>query len=145
MENSNDVRKCVTAVVFDNIHNPFFLLKRKRNWEGWEFVKGGIEAGETEEHAVTREIKEETSLQKFKILKKIEGIKKEFVGVGNKLNVHSVYLVESSMNIPIHIPKGHDPEHSTYLWCDKASTRSKLTWDNDKKILELALEEIKKL
>jgi 8-oxo-dGTP pyrophosphatase MutT (NUDIX family) len=145
MEN-NEIRKCVTAVIFDNHSNPFFLiLKRKRNWEGWEFVKGGIENGETEEDAVKREIKEETNLQKFKIIKKIEGVKKDFVGVGNKINSHVVYLVEASMNIPIHIPKGDDPEHSTYLWCDKASTRSKITWDSDKKILERALEEIKTL
>jgi 8-oxo-dGTP pyrophosphatase MutT (NUDIX family) len=142
---SNDgERKCVTAVIFDNIHNPFFLiLKRKRNWTGWEFVKGGIEAGETEEQAVIREIKEETGLQKYKILKRIEGVDKKFIGVGNKLNVHSVYLIEASMNIPIHIPKGDDPEHSTYLWCDKNSTMSKLTWDNDKKILERVLIELR--
>ena len=47
------------------------------------------------------------------------------------------------MNIPIHIPKGEDPEHSTYLWTDAESVRSKLTWDNDLQILEKALEEIK--
>jgi 8-oxo-dGTP pyrophosphatase MutT (NUDIX family) len=145
METQN-IRNCVTAVIFDNPGNPFFLiLKRKRNWEGWEFPKGGIEAGETEEDAVKREIFEETGLKKFKILKKIEGIKKEFIGMNNRLNVHSVYLIEASMNIPVHIPKGADPEHSTYLWCDKSSTRSKITWDNDKKILERVLEEIKSL
>ena len=141
-----NIRKCITVVIFDNKNNPFFLImKRKRNWEGWEFVKGGIEAGETEEDAVKREIKEETQLQKYKILKKIEGVRKEFIGMENKLNIHSVYLVEASMNIPIHIQKGPDAEHSTYLWCDKVSTASKLTWDDDKKILIAALEEIKGL
>lgn len=142
----DNIRKCVTVVIFDNKQNPFFLvMKRKRNWEGWEFVKGGIEPGETEEQAVKREIKEETQLQKYTIIKKIEGLKKEFIGMENRLNVHSIYLVESSMNIPIHIQKGPDAEHSTYLWCDKASTLSKLTWDSDKKILGVALEEIKNL
>jgi len=141
-----NIRNCVTVVIFDNIHNPFFLImKRQKNWQGWEFVKGGIEEGETEEQAVKREIKEETNLQKYKILKKIEGIRKEFIGMENKKNIHSVYLVEASMNIPINIPKGPEAEHSTYLWGDKSSAMSKLTWDNDKKILEAALEEIKNL
>lgn len=145
MEATNEIRRCVTAVIFDNHHNPYFLiLKRKRNWEGWEFVKGGIEANEAEEDAVKREIFEETGLKKFKILKKIDGITKQFIGVGNRLNSHSVYLVEASMNIPVHIPKGEDPEHSTYLWADRNSAKSKLTWDNDRKILDKVLEELKK-
>ena len=144
MEESENVRKCVTAVIYDDMGKPFFLiLKRQRNWEGWEFAKGGIESGESEEDAVHREIVEETGLQKFKIIKKIEGVYKQFKGVGDKLNIHSVYLVEASMNIPIHIPKGNDPEHSTYLWADADSVMSKLTWDNDKEILSKVLEELK--
>jgi len=142
--NNEDVRKCITAVIYDDVGKPFFLiLKRQRNWEGWEFVKGGMEPGETEEETVKREILEETGLQKFKILKKLEGITKEFKGVGDRLNVHSVYLVDASMNIPINIPTGHDPEHSTYLWADAESVASKLTWENDQLILAKVLEVLK--
>ena len=142
--NNEDVRRCVTAVIYDDMGKPFFLiLKRQRNWEGWEFVKGGMEPGETEEEAVKREILEETSLQKFKIIKKLEGLTKSFKGVGDRLNVHAVYLVEASMNIPIQIPTGHDPEHSTYLWADAESVGSKLTWENDQLILAKVMEELR--
>ncbi len=143
-QDNREIRKAVTAVVYDKMHKPYFLiLKRIKNWEGWEFVKGGIKEGETEEEAVKREIIEETGLQKFKIIKKLDNVKKEFIGLGDKLNIHSVYLVESNMNIPIHMPQGDDKEHSTYLWADVDSVRSKLTWDNDKEILERVLEEFK--
>jgi 8-oxo-dGTP pyrophosphatase MutT (NUDIX family) len=143
-DNNQNIRKCVTAVIYDQMDKPYFLvLKRKLRWEGWEFVKGGLEPGESEEEALTREIIEETGLQKFKIIKKMENIKKEFIGVSNILNVHSVYLVEGSMNIPIQLPTDEEAEHSTYLWTDADSTMSKLTWDNDKEILQKALAELK--
>src|SRR3989344_5974091 len=59
-------KKYVTAIIFDKMHLPFFLLmKQKRNWTGWEFVKGKIEPGETELDAVRREIIEETGLQQI--------------------------------------------------------------------------------
>ncbi len=142
MEENTEIRKCITAVVYDKMPKPYFLiLKRTKNWEGWEFIKGGIEKGETEKDAVKRETKEETGLQKFKIIKKIDDVKKEFIGLGNKLNIHSVYLVEANMNVPIHI--GEEREHSTYLWADADSAMSKLTWDNDKEILAKVLEDFK--
>ena len=143
-EKTSNIRNCVTAIVYDRMNKPYFLiLKRKKNWEGWEFIKGGINEGESEESAAKREIIEETGLQKFKIIKKLEGFKKEYVGIGNKTNIHSVYLIEASMNIPINIPKGEESEHSTYLWGDADSTMSKLTWDNDKEILKAVLEALK--
>ena len=135
--------KGVTAVVYDKMDKPYFLLlKRKKNWEGWEFPKGEIKNGEAELNALKREIFEETGLQKFKIVKKIDNIKKEFTDKENILKIHSVYLVEASMNIPIHMPSESDSEHSTYLWTDSESAMSKLTWDNDKEILKKALNEI---
>lgn len=143
-QDNKEIRKAVTAVVYDKMHKPYFLiLKRTKNWEGWEFVKGGTKERETEEDAVKREIIEETGLQEFKIIKKLDNVRKEFIGIGNKLNIHSIYLVESNMNIPIHMPQGDDKEHSTYLWADADSAMSKLTWDNDKKILAKVLEEFK--
>ena len=142
MEAQNTM-KGVTAVVYDKMDKPYFLLlKRKKNWKGWEFPKGAIKNGEAELDALKREIFEETGLQKFKIVKKIDGIKKEFTDKKNILKIHSVYLVEASMNIPIHMPSESDSEHTTYLWTDSESALSKLTWDNDKEILKKALEEL---
>ena len=138
------IRKGVTAVIFDRAHSPYFLiLKRKKEWIGWEFVKGAINENESEEDAVTREIREETNLQKFKIIKRLNDIIKEFSTKDGTLHTHSIYMVEASMNIPIHIPKTEEAEHSTYLWATIESAESKLTWDNDREILKRVIEEIK--
>ena len=146
MENNTDsnVKKGVTAIIYDEMHKPFFLvLKRRLGWEGWEFVKGAINTGESEIDAVKREVIEETGLQKFKIVKKLEGVTKEFTDQQKILNVYSVYLIEASMNIPIQLPVGESAEHSTYLWTDAESALSKLTWENDKDLLMKVIEQLK--
>ena len=141
MDEQQNIKKGVTAIIYDHMHKPFFLiLKRKIGWEGWEFAKGGVEAGESDLDAVKREVIEETGLQKFKIVKQLEGVKKEYTDENNVLNSHTVFLIEASMNIPIHLPQ---QEHSTYLWSEADSVLAKLTWDSDKEILKKALEEIK--
>ena len=47
------------------------LLVKKPGLDFWQFVQGGIEQGEDEESALKREIKEETGIKKFKIIKKL--------------------------------------------------------------------------
>jgi len=47
----------------------YLLLKRKLHWKGWEFCKGGCEAGELTKGCVLRELKEETG-QKAIVVKK---------------------------------------------------------------------------
>ena len=141
MEEINNIKKGVTAVVYDDMSKPFFLiLKRQKGWEGWEFIKGGINEGESELDAVKREVIEETGLQKFKILKKIEDVDKGYTDENGVKNVHSIFLIEASMNIPINLPQD---EHNTYLWTDADSVMSRLTFENDKNILVKVLEKLK--
>jgi mutator protein MutT len=58
-------RVMATAVIKKN--GKFLLLKRSRHnkvYAGyWQFPEGGIEAGETPERALARELKEETGLK----------------------------------------------------------------------------------
>lgn len=55
-------RKTVVAVIYQG---PEFFLVQKEYWKGrWDFVQGGVEAGETLEEAVLREATEETNLNK---------------------------------------------------------------------------------
>jgi 8-oxo-dGTP pyrophosphatase MutT (NUDIX family) len=143
-ENNENVRNSITAVIYDNMHKPYFLiLKRQKGWQGWEFVKGHINDNETEENAVKREIIEETGLQQVKSIKKLDGFEKKYTTNENTLNVHAVYLIEANMNIPINIPKGEIAEHSTYLWGDFDSCITKLTHENDKDILRKINEDLK--
>lgn len=142
--NQDNVKKGVTAIIHDKMDKPYFLImKRKQGWEGWEFVKGGVNNGESDVDAIKREIIEETGLQRFKIEKKLEHLKKEYNDQNNQSNVHSVFLIEASMNIPVHLQTGEDAEHSTYLWTQAESALSKLTHENDKELLRAVVEELK--
>ena len=56
-------KKGVSAVIYDDNGALYFLIfHRVKDWEGWEFPKGGINDGEAPEEAIIREIQEETGL-----------------------------------------------------------------------------------
>lgn len=135
-------KKGVSAVIYDDNGTLYFLIfHRIKDWEGWEFPKGGINEGETPEQALVREIQEETGLSRFRVVDKI-GSKREFVA-GEKKHVFDVYLIEASMNIPVTLQK-HDPEHDTYLWATADRVREKLTWPEEKEMFEKAMAHITK-
>ena len=57
----SSIRKGIAAIVYieDRDRRKFLLLKRKQNWKGWEWIKGGRRQGENEIKTLKREIKEE--------------------------------------------------------------------------------------
>ena len=134
------VKKGVTAIIYDDMGDKWFLiLHRIKNWDGWEFVKGGIEDGETPQDAVVREIFEETGIKRFSLKKKLE-VKKEYVNSKTRQKcVHDVFLFAASMNVPVHISK---EEHDTYQWAKKELVRDRLTKESDKMVFEEALSEL---
>lgn len=102
----------------------FLLMKRKKNWVGYEFVKGGIEKSETPEKAVERELREETGISKSELI----SIKKTkltvrvkypstFVSRNYSGAVFSIFIIEVKGRNEIKV----DPvEHSGYAWvCEK--------------------------
>ena len=46
--------KAVVGITYDG--EDFLILKKKGSWEGWQFVQGKIDEGESEEQAVLREL-----------------------------------------------------------------------------------------
>ncbi len=133
------IKPGVSAIIYDDNGKLFFLiLRRVKNWRGWEFCKGKAEDGEKIEEALAREVSEETGLSKAKLIQKIGT---RTVHDGNNDYPFEVFLVEASMNIPINIKK---TEHDTYLWADEETALEKLTWDNERDELKKAIEIIKK-
>src|SRR3972149_1220080 len=73
-------RRYAFAVVFrkndaDRKHEngekySFLVFHRKKNWRGWEILKGGLMGDESEIQALKREIREETGAKKYKIVAK---------------------------------------------------------------------------
>jgi len=142
METLNDkYRKAVFAVVYAKEGNEFqyLLLERKLHWHGWEFPKGGIDAGEGEEQAVRREVREETGLNikgkpaKFEIYGKYKypKILKDRPGiVGQTYSLYAVEVVRGKVKLD-------SLEHSSYEWMNFKDAFKKLTWKNQKKCLQI--------
>ena len=60
----------VVAFVHDE-KQRFLILKKQGFWIGWQFPKGEIDSGETEEQAVKRELKEETGINNINKITKL--------------------------------------------------------------------------
>jgi 8-oxo-dGTP pyrophosphatase MutT (NUDIX family) len=65
-----EFRKYIFAIVFmKDGKTRFLVFHRRKNWRGWEFLKGGIKDNEIESECLKREILEETGARKYKIFK----------------------------------------------------------------------------
>ena len=61
------------GIVVLNVKNKVFVAKRKDNpIDKWQMPQGGIDSNETPFNAMKRELEEETSITKIKVLKEIE-------------------------------------------------------------------------
>ena len=59
---SYTIREQVAGILYDPQGNFLILKRNPKRYEGWGFVKGGIEKGETPEQALIREIFEEVGI-----------------------------------------------------------------------------------
>ncbi len=136
----------VQAVIYDiKYKKPYFLIMhRKLRWKGWELVKGTVELKDKDlKKAIRREVKEETGLKNFKIVK---DLKKKFSfnwGKTKKVNILKVFLIKANMKQRIKL-KQRIIEHDGYLWCDYETTFKKLTYDNAKNLIKAANRKIRK-
>ena len=106
------------------------ILLIKHNVGHWAFPKGHVENNETDKLCALREIKEETNLD-VNIITNI----KEKTTYSPKEDVLKdvIYFVALPINNDI---KLQQEEVNDYLWLPLKDALNKLTYDNDKKILE---------
>ena len=128
-ETNMNVKRGVSAIIFDKRGGSYFflILHRSKGWEGWEFVKGKVEEGETSEEAVAREVKEEAGLKSFHIFGKLSQ-RREFINNG-VLYSFETFLIEANMNVTVNI---HDEDHDNFLWAPKDRVLDKLHWPDEK-------------
>jgi len=132
------MKKGVSAIIqADNGSKYFLILHRNSNRKGWEFPKGGIIEGESPEQAVLRELREETGLPQYKILKKFD-FTREFSNNGEQHSL-DVFWVESNMNLPVTLESTHD----NFLWAEPTRILELLHWQEEKNAFKSALEVIK--
>lgn len=138
-------RKYVAAIIFtkNKSRDLFLLLRRKQNWRGWEYVKGGLLPGESSRAGLKREIFEETGQKKLKIIAKLpKQIKYKWPKTYLKDEkrwrgaVQQVYLVEL-FSKAIKLDR---KEHSGYAWLPAVKAVKLLTYKEPKSAFRGAVE-----
>ncbi len=108
----------------------YLLLKRTPERNGfWQPVTGGVEEGETRKEALSREISEETGIEK--VISIIEGLD-YFEFSDPNPNQEYVYGVEIS---PLEEIVLDGKEHSEYRWCSFQEALQLLRWKENKRAL----------
>ena len=93
------LRKGVVGVFIDR-DGKLLVCERSNIQDVWQFPQGGIDDGESEDQAITREMSEELGTQKFKIVQKSD--------------IWTSYLFPKGSNFPI--AKTHDGQiHCWFL------------------------------
>src|SRR3989338_6457920 len=133
-------RKSVFVVVYRRTPKGirYLLLKRKLHWSGWEFPKGGVNQEEDLDEAVKRELKEETGQFSLNIQShNFSGkylYKKKFQDrgkiIGQTFSLYSTEIKNSEIVLD-------EKEHSDYLWPSYSEAHKRLTYQNQKRSLEI--------
>jgi 8-oxo-dGTP pyrophosphatase MutT (NUDIX family) len=136
-------RSVVGVIVFDG--EKFLLLHRVLNWRGWEYPKGGIDAGEKPESAIGRELKEETGLDKYELVGKVN--ESVFYDRVHNMDVFMQnFLVRVSSNNKVHfdaqaVVEGKKLiEHDDFRWCFPGEAVELLRHDNSKLSMKKAIK-----
>lgn len=118
----------------------FLLLHRVLNWSGWEFVKGGIDKGETAEEAGRREIKEEAGLKKLELIGALEG-KHGWDAKGAHYD-YSVLLFRADMGEKVKLQAYPVKEHDKFGWVAQGKVRGMLEYENTRAAFAKALGQL---
>lgn len=143
----NKWRRGVFMVVYrknkDKIE--FLIQKRKLHWKGYEFPKGGIEKCEDEEETVRREVLEETGLKILKLTNhKLSGKYLYEKRLEDRPHIIGQTWKLYSAEVGLGKVKIDKNEHYGYEWLLYKDAKKKLTWDNQKKCLDVVWNKIKK-
>ncbi|MDX2082756.1 MAG: RNA pyrophosphohydrolase [Rickettsiales bacterium] len=142
------------GIMILNKEKKIFVGKRiDNNSDAWQMPQGGLDAGESEDLAMLRELKEETGIidSNIKLLKKSAvhyyynlpyKLQKKFWGGKYLGQKQRWYLIEfladdSAINI-----KNEDPEFSDWKWVDKNNIINSIVFFK-RKMYEDVLKEFK--
>lgn len=130
------------AIIYNK--GRYLLLHRKAHEhykEGWFFVRGKIEQGETTEVTVRREVSEETGIKDLFFVKGFFETSEWFYRKeGQTVHKQADYLFAetSTENVTL------SPEHESYAWLPFGEAYAKLKFEADKQILKKANDFIEK-
>jgi 8-oxo-dGTP pyrophosphatase MutT (NUDIX family) len=139
-------RKGVSAIVFKRKGKKavFLVLHRKLNWAGYEIMKGGLMAREGEEHALGRELREETGIRRYCFVKTGYEYKylwtRDYVKDNRSFNgAHFRLFVVMGLGKSGKI-KIDKKEHSGYSWVTAKKALKMLTYKDQRDALRFVLK-----
>ena len=102
----------------------------------WDFPKGHVEEGETEEETLRREVEEETGIKELRILPGFrETIHYFFVRDGQRISKEVVYYVCETPQEEVRLSW----EHKGFEWVPVDKVLDKLTYENTREVFRKAL------
>lgn len=139
--------KGVVIVAYKKVrrNHRYLVLKRTKNWEGWELPKGHLENDDYRE-TVKLELGEEAGLDGEKI-ESIEDMEETlewtFEDDGEEIKrEYKAFLVEISEDAIVDVSENPHDEHETGFFLDYGDASSLLTYDNQREILETGKESL---
>jgi 8-oxo-dGTP diphosphatase len=116
---------------------PRVLLVHRPKHDDWSFPKGKTDPGETIKQAALREVKEETGLD-CRITQTLPSLRYSYRDSGGRLRPKVVHYflmepVEGKLSVNMH-------EIDAAEWLVAREAASRLTYQHDRELLEVALE-----
>ena len=134
--------KGVVVVAYKEVrrNHRYLVLKRTKNWEGWELPKGHLENDDHRE-TVKLELGEEAGLSEEEIedIKDMdETLEWTFEDDGEEIKrEYKAFLVEISEDAIVDVSENPHDEHETGFFLSKEDCNGLLTYDEHKEVLNL--------
>ena len=131
------MEKSVGLVLFrDAGHGESVLLLHYRGGH-WDFPKGHVEAGETEQQTAARELREETGITDVKLLDGFrDRVQYSFRRADRTVKKQVIYYLAETAVACVKLSW----EHQAYEWLPVQEALDRLTYDSSREVLRAALK-----
>ena len=131
--------KSCGAVVYNKGSEVNYLLLQYEAGH-WDFVKGNVEAGETEQQTASRELQEETGIADAKFIDNFkEKITYFYKRQGNTVYKEVIFFLMEAGTADVTLSF----EHIGYVWLPYTQAMQKLTFKNARDVLKKANDYLK--